>query len=298
MADVTIAGLTNELVTPGPNDWIGIWNLATGRYEKTKRSNLVGATITGGGTIALGGFTLTVAASGTAAILQAGAPFTITQTINPAATNQIGFNVNMPAATTVAALTLSYNSSLAFNFLAQAGARALQINGFDNGAGVGPNIQIGRNSQLGTPAAGHALMYSLGGTYYSLWPDNGGNWRSVANAEPTNATDTSGTVIGTQSSTAAAKYISDERSPIEAVADRIRAGAEAVRRFTYRSGSFGGEVFEGVVVDEAPAYGMDRDGEHPQGKSLNEINIMGDLLRMVDWAMQRIEALEARLGAG
>lgn len=68
MADTTIHGLANDLVTPGPNDEVGIWNLVTSRYEKIKRSNLVGANITGGGTIVLGGFTFTIPATGTAAL--------------------------------------------------------------------------------------------------------------------------------------------------------------------------------------------------------------------------------------
>lgn len=73
------------------------------------------------------------------------------------------------------------------------------------------------------------------------------------------------------------------------VAERVRLGAEAVRRFVYRSGAFGGEEFEGVVTDLAPAYGMDRDEEQPAGKSLNEIQILGDLLRMVDSLAQRVD---------
>jgi hypothetical protein len=72
MADVTIAGLTTELTTPNANDWIGIWDLAAGQYKKIKQSNLVGITVTGGGTIALGGFTLTVPATGTAALIASG----------------------------------------------------------------------------------------------------------------------------------------------------------------------------------------------------------------------------------
>lgn len=80
------------------------------------------------------------------------------------------------------------------------------------------------------------------------------------------------------------------------VAGRVRLGAEAVRRFVYRSGAFGGEEFEGVVTDLAPAYGMDRDEEQPAGKSLNEIQILGDLLRMVDSLAQRVAELEKKNG--
>jgi hypothetical protein len=42
-----------------------------------------------------------------------------------------------------------------------------------------------------------------------------------------------------------------------------------------------------VIVDYAPRYGMDRDPAHPAGKSLNLINVVGDLLRAVAWLIER-----------
>lgn len=77
----------------------------------------------------------------------------------------------------------------------------------------------------------------------------------------------------------------------------MSAGLWAVRGFTYKSGAFQGARFEGVVVDYAPAYGMDRDTEHPAGKSLNEVNILGDLLRAVAYLTERVTALETELAA-
>ena len=68
MADITINGLT-AYTTPQAGDFIGVWDIALGQYKKTTRSQLVGVNITGGGTLDLGGFTLTVPASGTAALL-------------------------------------------------------------------------------------------------------------------------------------------------------------------------------------------------------------------------------------
>lgn len=80
MGESTINGLATELVTPGPNDLIGVWDVAAGQFKKAKCSAVVGAVITGGGTIALAGNTLAVPASGTAALLGVAQAFTAPQT--------------------------------------------------------------------------------------------------------------------------------------------------------------------------------------------------------------------------
>jgi len=68
MAELTVDGL-GELTSPAANDEIGIWDVSAGQYLKIRRDTLVGGTITGGGTVATGGYTLTVPATGTAALL-------------------------------------------------------------------------------------------------------------------------------------------------------------------------------------------------------------------------------------
>jgi len=163
---------------------------------------------------------------------------------------------------------------------------------FDNGTGSGNVVLVERNNNGSTPAPGAVALRSSANTYYSLWPDDSGNVRVLNAAGITSAQKSSGTVVGTQTSSLDSKNVLDGETPIADVLAAVRAGAEAVRRFTYKSGAFNGEEFEGVVVDYAPRYGMDRDAEHPAGKSLNEINIMGDLLRAVDFLAQRVAALE------
>lgn len=91
MTDKTINTLDTELTTVGANDLIGVWDVAAAQYKKAKRSNVVGATITGGGTIALGGYTLTVPATGTAALRGADNNFSAAQTM------QAGINVGVAA---------------------------------------------------------------------------------------------------------------------------------------------------------------------------------------------------------
>lgn len=92
MADKTINTLDTELTTVGANDLIGVWDVAAAQYKKAKRSNVVGATITGGGTIALGGYTLTIPATGTAALRGADNNFSAAQTM------QAGINVGVAGA--------------------------------------------------------------------------------------------------------------------------------------------------------------------------------------------------------
>lgn len=216
-------------------------------------------------------------------------------TSSPSVTNEQGIVVNMPALTTERAVDVNYNGVLRLYMTAQSNASILGLEAFDNTSGTGCRLIVGRNSNGSTPAAGSIFLYDLSGDFHVVWVDNADQMRILKNAIVTNANDTGGTVIGSQTSMAEAKHISDDLSVLDEVMSRIRQGAEAVRRFTYKSGAFGGERFEGVVTDEAPAYGLDRDKDHPQGKSLNEINIFGDLLRFSSWAMDRIEELTARV---
>jgi len=71
MAVETVDALA-ELTSPATNDELGIWDLSAGQFKKIQVANLLGAMITGGGTIALGGFTLTVPATGMAALANVG----------------------------------------------------------------------------------------------------------------------------------------------------------------------------------------------------------------------------------
>jgi hypothetical protein len=71
MTDVNINGLGGPLAAPAADDLVPVWDTSAGQTLKIRRDVFVGAAITGGGTLALGGFTLTVPATGTA-VLAAG----------------------------------------------------------------------------------------------------------------------------------------------------------------------------------------------------------------------------------
>lgn len=292
MAVETVTVLT-ELTSPAANDEIGIWDVSAGEYKRIQQSNLVGATITGGGTLATGGYTLTVPATGTAALLGTLNTFVKKQTIAPDS-NALALQVDMPSGlVNNAALYITRNAGAAVEISAlSSGYNYLYLYAGDTGTGVGQFVQIGRNNNASTPAAGHVAMEDKGATYYYVWPDDSGNLR-IHTSAPTNGGDTAGTVVGAQSSSLDAKDIQPGLSGIDEVLERIAIGAGAVRRFAYKSGAFGGEEFQGVVVDFAPEYGMDRDEAHPAGRSLNEINVIGDLLRAVAHLTARVAALEA-----
>jgi hypothetical protein len=76
-------------------------------------------------------------------------------------------------------------------------SNALKASAFDNGANGGCSITLERNSHSTTPAAAFILMEDKSGTDYFLWVDDSGVLR-IHTAVPTNANDTAGTVVGTQ----------------------------------------------------------------------------------------------------
>ena len=173
------------------------------------------------------------------------------------------------------------------------GQTYLYLEDGDNGTSFGCLLSLGRNTNSSTPAAAVLRMRDKGNGWRYIWSDASGVVR-INTSAPTSANDTSGTVVGTQTSSLDSKDLREGVTDIGDVFAAVQAGAEAVRRFTYKSGSYNGEEFEGVVVDFAPRYGMDRDAAHPAGKSLNEITILGDLLRAVDYLTQRVAVLETR----
>lgn len=77
MANKTINQYDNLGATPAAADYLAVWDADAAQQKKVWYSDLMGATFTGGGTIATGGFTLTVPATGTAALLGVANVFTL-----------------------------------------------------------------------------------------------------------------------------------------------------------------------------------------------------------------------------
>lgn len=235
---------------------------------------------------------LGLAGAGGAAMLAGTNLFTGPNNISPTGTTEKALALGAPASTSVAVLSASYAGQERMKLEVLSNASQLTMSPFDNGALAGGRIFADRNTNASTPAAGTIGMRDKGGQSYWLWPDDSGVLRIDATL-PVNANDTAGTVVGAQTSSLDSKDVLGEPIAIGDVLAAVRAGAEAVRRFTYKSGSFNGEEFSGVVVDYAPRYGMDRDDEHPAGKSLNVINAIGDLFLAVRGLAERVAELES-----
>ena len=168
----------------------------------------------------------------------------------------------------------------------------LALSAADCGAGYGPHISISRNSNASTPSAGWLQVVSRSNTAYSLWVDNSGNVR-VGTSTPTNANDASGVVCGTQTSSLDRKNVIDEftdyNSALNAIIDT------PIYNFTYKSGAFNGERFTGIITDYSPIFGLDKDDEHPDGKSLNEVTAHGYEMAAIKALNKKIESQQSEI---
>lgn len=263
-----IEGL-NETTDPASGDWLWIVDVSAGASDKDRK-------VSGG------------------LVPWTNTPSTFARQINvsPASADDAAYNAIMPAGTTERVLRWQYDGTLRGYINTFSNDNSLSLLSFDNGTGAGPNIALGSNNNVSTPAASYLQLASNNGTARRIWPDATGMLR-IGTSIPTNANDTSGTIVGTQTSSLDAKDVTGAPLSVDAVLEHIAEAAAAVRRFTYKSGAYNGEEFSGLVVDYAPRYGMDRDAEHPHGKSLNVITAIGDLMIAVDYLAGRVAALEA-----
>lgn len=159
---------------------------------------------------------------------------------------------------------------------------------FSAGAVNGTSVRIGRNS-LGSGAAGFLAPQAADGTEYAIWVDATGDAR-ISTAAPTangGVSDTSGTVIGDQTSARSTKNILKERFDYD---QALRTVLDTpIFDFTYKSGRYHGETFTGITTDDSPIFGKD------QGKSFNEINAFGYLVNAIKAQQIQIETLQAEV---
>lgn len=217
----------------------------------------------------------------------------------PASTGQDSLFVNMPASTSGSVLAAYYNSTIRHQILAKAALSVYRLNSVDLGSTHGPHVEIGRNTNAAT-AAGFLRTSDKSGTFHNSWVDAAGNWRVSSATLPTSANDTTGTVIGTQTSSLDSKDVIGEFVDYDGALAAILA--TPLHDFKYKSGAYNGERFTGIITDYAPIFGMDRDKEHPAGKSLNDITGFGYTVaafkaqaRQIGGLTRRIEELEGKL---
>jgi hypothetical protein len=178
----------------------GLGTIVTAGYNLTLGGHsTINGTLSGGGTVATGGFTATVPATGTVALLGTANVFTTQQRVDPAGTGVPGVHINMPVSTAFQALRIDYNTNQRQHaYVDSAGTNRYWILDVDAGVGAGPSIILGRNSNGSTPSAGFVQLANRSGTNYYLWVDDTGDLR-VHTSAPVHGSDTAGTVVGTQS---------------------------------------------------------------------------------------------------
>lgn len=193
------------------------------------------------------------------------------------ASNSIGF-----------ALGGSLGFGLTDKTAAQGYGAAVASGAFGTGNVAGSFLSAGRNTS-GSGAAATLRLERMGGGFYYLWPDNAGLFRinNVAPEEDGTPSDTSGTVVGDQTSSRAFKDIlgvrTDNRYALETILET------EVYDFLYKDRRYNGEKFTGIITDDAPQFGKDG------GRSFNEINAFGYLVMAMKAQQQQIQELTKRI---
>ena len=259
MSNVTINALPN-IAALATGDKVAVWDVSAG----------------------IMGYATVSQVRGSAAVTDAQNTFTAGQIIQPVSTSQTGLDIYMPASVTGAALNARYSGTSRVTVATLADESYVALASADFGDNIkGPYITLGRNSNGTKPGAGFFVMTNRAGSAYRLWIDASGNVRTGVVAVNYD-NDGAGTVVGTQTSAADSKNILGEVEGADvALRHVLNAATGGLKTFNYKSGAFGGQIFEGIVTDLYPRYGMDRDEAHPAGKSLNEIQLFSDLIQSV-----------------
>lgn len=227
------------------------------------------------------------------AVLAVANTFTTTQTMAPTATNIPALNITAPTSVSVPILNVYYNASRRVVLTESAGSSAFQLDSADLGNGVvGPYIYIKGNTNATQASSGSIVLDDRAGNPRSFWVDAANNLRTHSSSPTNFATDTSGTVVGTQTSSLDSKNVIGEFTDHDGALAAILA--TPLYDFVYKSRSFNGEKFTGIITNYAPIFGMDRDESHPAGKSLNEITAIGYTFAAFKALTRRIEELERR----
>lgn len=259
----------NENTAPVSGDYLLCYDASAGSTDKDRKVNV-----------------------GKFAVLATANAFTATQSFVPSATGDHAISVNMPTSTSGDTLRMLYNNTLRARISILANDTLLNLDAFSNGTSTGARLVLGRNSNASTPAPGFVWFQAPNGTLYPLWSDNSGNIRTDAAGNVQPISSTTGTVVGTQTSSLDSKDVLGEFTDYDgALAAILNA---PLYDFTYKNGRFGDEKFTGIITDYSPTFGMDRDDAHPAGKSLNEVTAFGYTVAAFKALTRRIEELERR----
>lgn len=260
----------NECIDPVAGDWMEITNTGNATDKEQKVD------------------------AGRFAILANLQTFTATQTFAPSGTGANATVITMPTSTSALAMLCKYGAVDRFYLTISAAATQLSLASADMGNNItGPAVVLGRNTNATNSSAGSfGGVRKGGGAVDYLWNDNTGVWRTNTSA-PTGTTDTSGSVVGAQTSW------HEFKEDIVAWADPQQAldAVLACRLFQYHlKGDATKRQYAGLVItgDDRGAWFSENDGEH-QIPSLNERNLFGYLIGAVQTLSAQVEALKAEV---
>lgn len=306
MADINYNDHASK-AAPTVDDFIPIWDVAAGQSKKATIANILNARLTGGGIVATGGFTLTVPATGTAALRGAAQSFTATQTFAPSGTGSNAIDINMPASTSSDAIRILYNGTQVGFIRARADNSNITLSARDLGNNIpGPNFVANRNTNAGTegPSPGTYIMVQANGTSRVIWADNSGLLR-IHTAQPTGSTGspttniTAGTVVGDQSSWIELKENVEPVEDNDALLERVLAlplfNFQLIDEAPHSDG--GKTQYTGLIITHEDREGkawFAQNLDDPQAvPALNERSLFGHLIGAIQALNARIEALEA-----
>ena len=309
MAATAISGLT-ALTAPAVADELIVVD-ASASDNKSLALSFVVRDTGGTGAIVTGAHTLTLPATGTAALLGTANVFTANQridalaginnapttdqqlTVLAGATTTVGLVVDTAASTTAPAQAWRYNGAARASFYASAAFNTLELTSVDLGNNVsGPNLYIGRNSNGGAegPSAANIYLQQADGGNSYYWTDSSGDLRTgglppTGSAGTPSVADTAGTVVGTQTSTLASKILlGDDLTPGEALRTILQT---PVKHFIYKSGAYNHSEFQGIIADYSPEFAMD------EGRVFNPVSAFGYAVQAIKALTERIQQLEA-----
>jgi hypothetical protein len=254
-----------------------------------------------------GSFTLTIPATGTAALLGTAQTFTALCTFAPPSST--GLQIDMPSGTANAALLIRYITTNAANITASATSTVQTLNSRDFGNDTaGCNILIGRNTNSGSTGGASGTLRFVRADSGSrwIWPDNSGDLR-IHTAAPTGSagaptvSDTAGTVVGTQTSWYLEKEAIKEHYTRKDLLDAVMG----VRLFDYkllhdsqRRCDDSQQSYTGLVIMEDDrrqnAWFANNLGRH-QTPVLNERNLFGYLIGAIQAQQAEIESFKRLL---
>lgn len=236
----------------------------------------------------------------TVAALEKAQTFTTVQTIAPTATNVNGATINMPTSNAGLAIRFDYNGGYRGGFYARSGFNYFEVYDCDLGSNVeGPSLVVGRNTNANGSAGTFAAHIRGGGIRY-LWVDasaSPGVLRLHTAAPTTSASDTAGTVVGTQTSWHELK----ENIVRHLDSNDLLQAILAVRLYDFRMRQdSSGNNYTGIVITDEDKrnrvwYGQNMADD--QIPALNERNLFGYLIGAVQALAEQIKELSADVAA-